>query len=222
MTILLYNNDTNRMERFERDARDPMPYADSSLLVGEFRGTSRSQLLWTQRRTMDSWVSFRRIWGQPIYVRHCFRRVGEGGHANQSQHYAGTAFDCAHNLSSAQRAQMRASAQSSGLWTYVEPAYLTPTWVHFDTRTLPPACFTGGYPLTRRGSVGVYVLILQDALNIVTRAGLGLDGMFGVATEDAVGFFQATRGLTADGIVGCVTWQLLTNSAVGAGFSPYA
>ena len=81
-----------------------------------------------------------------------------------------------------------------------------------DRRLFPPACLSGGYPLVRRGSVGVYVCILQDALNILTGAGLALDGIFGVATEDAVGFYQATRGLYADGVVGCVTWQSVTTA----------
>lgn len=217
MTVLIYNNRTGRMERFERGWLEPMPYANESMLVGEFRGRSLSELLWSTSQTMQSWTSFRSMWGRPIYVPYAFRRIGEGGHANQSQHYAGTAFDCAQNLTNAQRTQMRQMAERSGLWSYVEPAYLTPTWVHLDARLYPPACATGGYPLQRQGNHGVYVCILQDALNIVVGAGLEIDGIFGEATADAVGFFQAINGMTADNLVGCATWTALTSQAVGAG-----
>ncbi|MDR0530879.1 MAG: peptidoglycan-binding protein [Oscillospiraceae bacterium] len=215
MTILIHNTYTNRMERYERGAREPMPYANETLLVGEFRGASHSNLLWTTSGAMESWVSFRRLWGQPIYLPYAFRRVGEGGHASQSQHYAGTAFDCAQNIGNAARARLRQQAEGSGLWSYVEPTYLTPSWVHLDKRLYPPACASGGYPLQRRGSVGVYVCVLQDALNTALDAGLNIDGNFGTLTDDQVEFFQAINGLSADGVVGCGTWRALMAQAVG-------
>ena len=75
------------------------------------------------------------------------------------------AFDVAQTLSNAQRNRIRNVASNSGVWSYVEPASLTPTWVHFDKRSFPPACSAGGYPLVRQGSRGVYVLVAQDGLN---------------------------------------------------------
>ncbi|MDR2753243.1 MAG: peptidoglycan-binding protein [Oscillospiraceae bacterium] len=219
MTILIHNTKTNRMERYERGTREPMPYANVTLQVGEFRGTSHSNLLWSTSGAMESWVATRNMWGQPIYLPYAFRRIGEGGHAAQSQHYAGTAFDCAQNIGDAKRAQLRALAQRSGLWSYIEPVSLTPTWVHFDRRLGPPAC-AAGYPLLRRGSVGVYVCILQDALNIACGATLVIDGIYGIATDDVLEFYQAASGLVADGIVGCKTWQALTTRVVGQGFAP--
>jgi len=214
MTVLIYNNHTGRMERFGRDPREPMPYANETLTVGEFRGRSLSELLWTTSQTMQSWVAFRRMWGSPIYAPYIFKRIAEGGHAAQSQHYAGTAFDVAQNLTNARRAVMRQLAQRSGLWSYVEPAYLTPTWVHFDRRMFPPAC-AAGYPLQRQGSAGVYTCILQDALNLVTGSDLYIDGVFGPVTCEQVRYFQAVNGLYADGVVGCSTWQALTAQALG-------
>lgn len=217
MIIWVHNSQTGQMERFERGLREPMPYANETLLVGEFRGTSQTHIMWTMSKTMTAWTTIREMWGRPIYLPYAFKRIGEGGHAPQSQHYAGTAFDCGQNLTNAGRARLRTMAAESGLFTYVEPAYLTPTWVHFDTRTLPPACATGGYPVQRRGQRGVYVCVLQDALNTTTNAKLSIDGIFGARTDDALLFFQATHGLAADGIVGCATWRTLTELAVGAG-----
>ena len=77
----------------------------------------------------------------------------------------GTAFDVGQNLGSSARRILWNSANNSGVWSYVEPQSLTPTWVHFDKRFGTPACSTGGFPLLKRGSISNYVLIAQDDLN---------------------------------------------------------
>ena len=216
--ILVYNQDTNRMESFIRSESDAMPYnTNRTLRVREFRGSSKSNLLWTDKRTMQAWNSQRYIYGAPIYVGFAFKRPYEGGHGNQSQHYAGTAFDVGQNLTNAQRAVLRNSASRSGLWGYVEPVTLSPTWVHFDRRFGTPACSSGGYPIIRRGSRGNYVCIAQDDLNTLGFRTGGLDGVFGEQTYNAVRRYQASRGLAVDGIIGCNTWRSLQESVVGTG-----
>ena len=72
-----------------------------------------------------------------------------------------------------------------------------------------PACSTGGFPTLRRGSLSNYVLIAQDDLNTLGFRTGGLDGIFGSATYNAVVSYQRSRGLSADGIVGCNTWRSL-------------
>ena len=216
--ILVYNQDTNRMETYYRNENDSMPYnTNRTLKVREFRGSSRSNTLWTDKRTMQAWNSQRYIYGAPIYVGFAFKRPYEGGHGNQSQHYAGTAFDVGQNLTNAQRAVLRNSAVSSGLWGYVEPVSISPTWVHFDRRFGTPACSTGGYPTLRRGSRGNYVCIAQDDLNTLGFKTGGLDGVFGEQTENAVRRYQTSRGLSSDGIIGCNTWRSLQENVVGTG-----
>ena len=112
-----------------------MPYnSNGTLKVREFRGSSKSNILWTTKRTMQSWNSQRYIYGSPIPVGFAFKRPYEGGHGNQSQHYAGVAFDVGQTFTNAQRRRLWNSANSSGVWSYVEPLSLTPTWVHFDKR----------------------------------------------------------------------------------------
>ncbi len=135
----------------------------------------------------------------------------------QSQHYAGTAFDVAQLWTNERRAALRTSAINSGVWSYVEPVSISPTWVHFDRRQKPPACSSGGYPTLRRGSLSVYVLILQDGLNTLGFTTGGLDGIFGNRTFEAVKSYQTSRGLASDGIVGCNTWRSLQENVIGSG-----
>ncbi len=216
--ILVYNQDTNRMETFFRNENESMPYnTNGTLRVREFRGSSKSNILWTDKRTMQAWNSQRYIYGAPIKVGFAFKRPYEGGHGSQSQHYAGTAFDVGQGLTNAQRRVLRSSAQNSGVWTYVEPASLSPTWVHFDRRFGSPACSSGGFPLIRRGARGNYVCIAQDDLNTLGYRTGGLDGVFGEQTYNAVKRYQSSRGLSADGIIGCNTWRSLQENVVGTG-----
>lgn len=211
--IKVYNNDTNRMERYERNLNESMPYIKNNYLtVKEFRGSSKSDILWTDKRAMEAFNKIREMFGLPIPVGYAFKRIGEGGHSGMSQHYAGLAFDVGQTLSNDERNRLRNLAISSGLFTYVEPAYLTPTWVHFDVRDKNPACPTGGYPLVRSGKKGVYVLVLQDALNTLGYNAGALDGIFGQNTKNAVIRYQKENGLSQDGIVGCNTWKSITES----------
>ena len=109
---------------------------------------------------------------------------------------------------------MRNLAISSGIWNYVEPANLTPRWVHFDERQV-----SYGYPLLRQGSRGVYVCIAQDALTTLGYDTGGLDGVFGVRTNSSVISYQNKNGLTGDGIIGNQTWNRLMSDVVGKGAS---
>ena len=211
--ILVYNNNTNRMETYFRGENQAMPYnSNKTLTVDEFRGSSNSGLLWTDRRAMEAWNSFRYIYGRPIFVGFAFKRPWEGGHSNLSQHYAGLAFDVGQNLNETERNQMRNLAISSGIWNYVEPASLTPRWVNFDERQV-----AYGYPLTREGSRGEYVCILQDGLTTLGYNTGGLDGVFGAKTRESVIEFQRKNNLTQDGLVGTNTWNALQNQVVAKG-----
>ena len=214
--IIVFNNDT--MENYYRGENEPMPYnTNGTLRVREFRGSSRSNILWTTKRTMQSWNSQRYIYGAPIPVGFAFKRPYEGGHGNQSQHYAGVAFDVGQTLTQTQRNRLWNSARNSGIWSYVEPLSITPTWVHFDKRFGTPACPTGGYPQLKRGSISNYVCIAQDDLNTLGFTTGSLDGIFGQATQNAVIAYQRRKGLAPDGIVGCNTWRALQEDVVGTG-----
>ncbi len=211
MKILVYNNDTNKMETYNKELDDTMPYInDNYLTVREFRGSSNSDVLWTDKKTMEAFNKLRELYGAPINVGYAFKRIGEGGHSNMSQHYVGTAFDVGQTMGEEGRDKVRSTAINNRIFTYVEPKYLTPTWVHIDKRNPSPACSTGGYPVIKQGSKGVYVATLQDALNLLGFNAGVIDGVFGNNTRNAVIRYQRARGLTQDGIVGCDTWRALT------------
>lgn len=211
--ILLYNNNANRMEIYYRGLREAMPYnSNRTLTVNEFRGSSGSNILWTDLRTMESWNSLRYLYGRPIYVGFAFKRPWEGGHSNLSQHYAGLALDIAQTATEDQRATIRNLARQ--VFSYVEPAYLTPRWVHVDDRWI-----ASGYPTTRRGSKGPYVCVAQDGLTTLGYNTGGLDGVFGANTQNAVRQYQTRKGIAVDGIIGPVTWRNLMADVVGRGAS---
>jgi hypothetical protein len=216
--VFIYNVALNRMETYYRNVLDPMPYSKGrTMTVGEFRGSSRSNILWSDTNTITAWNKFRQGWGKSIFIGYAFKRIWEGGHAARSQHYAGTALDMGHILSSTERVALQSYAKASGVWSYVEPIELTPRWVHVDKRYGIPACIAGGFPALSVGSKGSYVLVLQDALSALGFLGAGLDGLFGKGTEKVVANFQANQGLMVNGMADCTTWNRLTSLANGIG-----
>jgi hypothetical protein len=64
-------------------------------------------------------------------------------------------------------------------------------------------------PTLRRGDIGEWVRLLQEALLAEGVNPGAVDGDFGVMTERAVVEFQASRGLKVDGVVGSMTWNAL-------------
>ena len=88
---------------------------------------------------------------------------------------------------------------------------ITPIWVHVDKRNKTPACSSGGYPLVKDWSKGIYVATLQDALNFLGYNIGSIDGIFGNNTKNAVIRLQKKYGLSQDGIVGCNTWKKITS-----------
>lgn len=77
--ILIYNNNANRMETYYKGLSEAMPYnSNRTLTVREFQGSSNSNIIWTDVRTMESWNSLRYSYGRPIYVGFAFKRCWQG------------------------------------------------------------------------------------------------------------------------------------------------
>ncbi len=70
----------------------------------------------------------------------------------------------------------------------------------------------------RSGNSNEAVKAVQHLLNSKFGKALTVDGAFGAGTDAAVKSFQSSKGLSADGIVGPLTWQFLVGRAVTGDF----
>lgn len=68
-------------------------------------------------------------------------------------------------------------------------------------------------PTYKKGSSGNDVIRIQNSLKEAGFFTGKADGVFGSQTEAAVKAFQLKSGLTADGVVGTATWELLFSSS---------
>lgn len=208
MIVYVYDEITKSIKKYNKKLTDQMPYIKNKYLsVKEFRGSSKSNVIWTSKQTMESFNKFRAKWGKPIYVGFAFQRITRGGHTNQSQHYAGTALDIAQNLTVSKRKELYNLAKKMGIWSYVEPLSMTPRWIHIDKRYGKAAC-GAGYPTLRMNNRGNYVFVLQETLQN-NNYNVAMDGIFGNKTLNATKDYQRKNRLTSDGIVGCATWRSL-------------
>ncbi|MBS2969535.1 glucosaminidase domain-containing protein [Metabacillus sp. KIGAM252] len=83
----------------------------------------------------------------------------------------------------------------------------------YDTMSgipVPPSKVSKPYPgeLIKKGSKGMYAADVQKQLNKLNFK-LAEDGIFGAKTERTVRTFQQMKGLSADGVVGSKTWNVL-------------
>jgi len=82
--------------------------------------------------------------------------------------------------------------------------------------SVTPAAALADWPVVRSGQTGANVTTVQFLLRHRGYT-LTVDGAFGSGTASAVKAFQQANGLTADGVVGAVTWsKLVVTLDVGA------
>jgi len=191
----------------ELSSDDPMPGSGGILTVGMFRGRSNSDALWSDLRAIAAASALLKA-AKPFTVRYAFRRPSEGGHAGQSPHYAGLAFDIGNRLTAAEQLRLARTALYHAGMDAVEPLFTTPGWVHAEKRILPPAA-AGGYPHLGQGARGVHVFVLQDALILHGFASGGLTGCFSAATAADLRRFQRANILPVTGETDGPTWQQL-------------
>lgn len=137
-----------------------------------------------------------------------------------SPHHAGLAGDFAlldpcRNISARQN-EIRRWCVKSGLFSYVQPQYRTPLWIHAEVSTAPPSSLFAPYPALFPGNTGVYCFILQKCLNIIGFPCL-LSGRFTEDTLHALYRFRTAVGLQAEGYVDSAYWQKLLSAVSCAG-----
>jgi peptidoglycan hydrolase-like protein with peptidoglycan-binding domain len=91
-----------------------------------------------------------------------------------------------------------------------------------NSAIIPGLCeYTSSQPTLRRGSSGTAVRQAQCEYNWATRGtNIAVDGSFGSITDSAIRHFQRCVHITADGIVGPVTWSRLNYWASSPGYPP--
>ncbi len=199
MIIYVFNSLTNRFERYLLEPYDNMPYTDhNSLSVRAFCKNSRSYIAWTTIDTMHAWNSLYLLNYSSLSPTCGFRRICEGGHPPQSQHYSGTAFDISCNLYGTGSFHSETPPSSSVHLSFSEENKY-------------------GYPTLSLGCIGVYVFVLQDALYSLGISPGALDGFFGSCTLNALYEFQHNASLNITGQADSRTWQKLTFLAAGIG-----
>lgn len=216
--ILIYNNATNKFERYCLEPFDSMPYThNNQLTVQRFLSGSFTSIAWTTTEFLDSLMDILNNHHGQLSISRCFRRICEGGHISESQHYAGIAMDFAQDIKALQRLKIYNILKSKKDFNYIDNLRHTRDHIHADTR---PAHLKYGFPELTLGNCGVYVLVLQDALNTIGITGSALDGFFGNLTLSCVKSFQKSMRLRDTGYVDKQTWRLLANSAAGLGNTP--
>lgn len=136
-----------------------------------------------------------------------------------SAHHAGLAGDFAMlepcKKISIRQNEIRRWCVKSGLFSYVQPQYRTPTWIHAEASIAPSSSVFVPYPCLFPGNIGVYCFILQQCLNILGYSCL-LSGRFTKDTLCALYRFRTAIGLPPDGHVDSVCWQRLMQSVLKA------
>ena len=87
--VIVYDVYSEALEVFDLSENDTMPYVyGDTMRVSEFRGSSRSNVLWTTNAAMESWNATRRSYGAPIPFRYAFKRIWEGGHGRHCRKHS--------------------------------------------------------------------------------------------------------------------------------------
>ena len=209
MILLIYNEETNQMEKMIRSCHENMPYTtDGVLTVDAFRADSSSQLMWSTKLFLESVNdSFHQL-NVPFEIRHGFCRVWEHFENQQFAHQLGTAISGGQNLNSLRRKRLLKDLENQEVYTGIQDFDLDPSIVQFE-QCFKPSSSVIVFQTVEKGSIGVSVCALQDALWYLGYEIAAITGIFDEQLDQQVRSFQRVSGLDVDGIVGVNTWTSL-------------
>ena len=209
MTLYLYDPVSDRMEEHRLSQGEMLPHLKyGTLTIGQF-ACCPTDIVWTDLRALKAYDHLCHVWGEGIRVSSAFRRIREGGFRGQSPHYSGLAFNMAYRMEPSALEQLRRLAVRLDGFDRVDPAYLTPTWIHAEISVAASAFPRGGYPRLFPGMCGVHVFLLQDMLILLGDYAGPMTGRLDPATLDAVFRFQRRKSLPELAFVGGRFWQEL-------------
>lgn len=101
----------------------------------------------------------------------------------------------------------------TSLFGSAAPAPASPIPMPVDPVPVTPPSAAAVNPTIQKGSTGAAVVTLQQKLASLGYSVGGADGDFGAQTQAAVELFQSANGLSADGVVGPLTWSVLLGAS---------
>lgn len=210
MRILIYNDQTDKMETYSLRCSDNMPYtACCRFTVGEFMRNSHSRTIgWSTRRFLKSTDELVRRYGQKPRVSRAFRRAWDAEEPMILTHMLGTAVDMGRNLSLPGLQQLVTLAEDQELFDVITDLEHTRIEAHLHHQNEAASDFV---PFTQiqKGDKNTEVCVAQDALWALGYPITKISGVFDAELDQAVRAFQRDHGLVADGIAGKLTWESL-------------
>ena len=186
-TVYIHNNESNRLERYKLKPYHDMPYTYANALsVSDFFAGTHSLIGWTSTDFLKSWTAFSKGYCRSNYF---FRRICEGGHTQQSMHYAGLA------------ARLTKNTETNFPFQHNNHVALHPC----------------GYPSLSHGDIGPFVFVIQDALLTLGFDNCSLDGFLGNHTKNALLSFKLSQNLPSPSLCDRNMIDHLTFLAAGIG-----
>lgn len=213
MRVLVYDEDRNTMETYERKACENMPYTTKGrLTAGNFRRGIKTSVVWTTKRFLQAWEQLHASFGNPCLKGvESFRRGWMNTEDQLMLHQRGTAIDTAINLSAPEMQRLATMAEDMDVFDYISELDPFPTYMHFHQQANQVASDLVPYPQIELGSKGTEVCIAQDVLWFLGYDITKISGIFDQELQRAVKRYQQDVNLVADGIIGKLTWESLMN-----------
>ena len=183
MRILVYNDQTQTMETWQRDCGEDMPYTRCGhLTVGMFRQGSQSRtLVWSTRRFLRAVDQLAARSPARLKLSRAFERGWSGA---------------------------QPMIEDTGVFDYVSGLDQNPNQLHVHQRNEMCSDFVP-FAQIRKGSILTEVCVAQDVLWALGYEIPQIHGMFDEPLKRAVCAFQCDRQLKVDGVIGAQTWQAL-------------
>lgn len=160
---------------------------------------------WTDERLLAACRALKAEFPQARLAR-TYCPLAKGRYSAFSAHYAGLAADI--EPPQGRLGEMRRWCVRSGLFSYVQPQYRSPRWVHAEVAAGPRASVLAGYPELSMGDAGAHAFVLQEALAL-----LGLPclkcGRFTEDTDAALSAFAQKNALPYAGVADAAIWSAL-------------
>ena len=209
MIVLIYNDYTHQMERYDLKLDDNMPYTTSrGISVREFSINSDTNILWSQRSFLSNFSKLLQQVNHDFEISSGFSRIWEVFEGERLHNKRGNGINGGTNLDYQQDINFRKLVEKSNNFTFVNCKSNEYSFTHINSHqnyvseSVP-------FQAIQLNDIGVDVCILQDALWFLGFEIKQINGYFDNNLENEVKLFQIANGLSSNGIVDSDTWFML-------------